>query len=106
MNGTAAGRRQPATGNRPSAVPYFPARPTLSGRDWIRLSTLTWAAAAAPLRAQATPLKMLLNSGYSGANAFFLLAQDKGYFKDAGVDVTFTPGVGAYTAAERMIKEG
>ena len=49
---------------------------------------------------------MLLNSGYSGANAFFLLAQDKGYFKDAGVELTFTPGVGAYTAAERMIKEG
>lgn len=79
---------------------------TLSRRDWIRLSTLAWAAAAAPLRAQAAPLKMLLNSGYSGANAFFLLAQDRGYFKDAGVEVIFTPGVGAYTAAERMIKEG
>lgn len=78
----------------------------LTRRDWIRVSTLTWAAAAAPLRAQARPLKMLLNSGYSGANAFFLLAEDKGYFKEGGVDVTFTTGVGAYTAAERMVKEG
>jgi NitT/TauT family transport system substrate-binding protein len=78
----------------------------LTRRDWLRLSTLALGAAAAPLRAQARPLKMLLNSGYSGANAFFLLAEDKGYFKDAGVDVTFTTGVGAYTAAERMMKEG
>jgi NitT/TauT family transport system substrate-binding protein len=79
---------------------------TLTRRDWLRLSTLAMAAAASPLRAQARPLRMLLNSGYSGANAFFLLAEDKGYFKEAGVDVAFTTGVGAYTAPERMMKEG
>ena len=79
---------------------------TLTRRDWIRLSTLAMAAAVRPLGAQARPLRMLLNSGYSGANAFFLLAEDKGYLKDAGVDVTFTTGVGAYTAPERMMKEG
>lgn len=78
----------------------------LTRRDWLRLSTLAIGAAAAPLRAQGRPLKMLLNSGYSGANAFFLLAQDKGYLKDAGVDVTFTTGAGAYTAASRMMQEG
>ena len=59
-----------------------------------------------PLRAQARPLKMLLNSGFSGANAFFLLAQDKGYFKEGGLDLVFTTGAGAYTAPERMMKEG
>jgi NitT/TauT family transport system substrate-binding protein len=79
---------------------------TLTRRDWLRLSTLAMAAAASPVGGQARPLKMLLNSGYSGANAFFLLAEDKGYFKDAGVDVAFTTGVGAYTAPERMMKEG
>lgn len=79
---------------------------TLTRRDWLRISTLAIGAAAAPLRAQARPLKMLLNSGYTGANAFFLLAEDKGHFKDAGLDVTFTPGAGAYTAPERMMKEG
>jgi NitT/TauT family transport system substrate-binding protein len=79
---------------------------TLTRRDWLRLSTLALGAAAQPLRAQARPLKMLLNSGYTGANAFFLLAQDKGYVKEAGLDLTFTTGTGAYTAAERMMKEG
>jgi NitT/TauT family transport system substrate-binding protein len=77
----------------------------LTRRDWLHLSALAVGAAAAPLRAQARPLKMLLNSGYSGANAFFLVAEDKGYFKDAGIELTFTPGRGAYTASERMMKE-
>ena len=80
--------------------------PTFTRRDWLRLSTLAMAAAARPLRAQARPLKMLLNSGFSGANAFFLLAQDKGYFKEGGLDLVFTTGAGAYTAPERMMKEG
>lgn len=75
-------------------------------RQWLRLSTLALAAAATPLRGQARPLKMLLNSGYSGANAFFLLAGDKGYYKDAGIELTFTTGTGAYTAPERMMSEG
>ena len=78
----------------------------LTRRDWLQWSALALGAAAAPLRAQGRPLKMLLNSGYSGANAFFLVAEDKGYFKDAGIEVAFTPGQGAYTAAERMMKEG
>jgi NitT/TauT family transport system substrate-binding protein len=80
--------------------------PTFTRRDWLRLSTLAMAAAARPLRAQARPLKMLLNSGFSGANAFFLLAQDKGYFKEGGLDLVFTTGAWAYTAPERMMKEG
>jgi NitT/TauT family transport system substrate-binding protein len=80
---------------------------TLTRRDWIRLSTLALgAAAAAPLDAQGRPLRMLLNSGYSGANAFFLLAHDNGYFKEAGLDVAFTTGNGAFTAPERMMAEG
>jgi NitT/TauT family transport system substrate-binding protein len=79
---------------------------TLTRRDWIRLSTLAMAAAVRPLDAQARPLRMLLNSGFSGANAFFLLAEDKGYFKDAGIHIDFTTGAGAYTAPERMMSEG
>jgi NitT/TauT family transport system substrate-binding protein len=78
----------------------------LTRRDWLRLSTLAVGAAAWPLEAQARPLRMLLNSGYSGANAFLLLAEDKGYYRDAGVAVTFTTGNGAYTAPERMMSEG
>ena len=78
----------------------------LSRRAWMQLSAGALTAAALPLRAQNRPLKMLLNSGYSGANAFFTLAQDKGYLQEAGLDVAFTPGVGAYTAADRMMAEG
>jgi NitT/TauT family transport system substrate-binding protein len=79
---------------------------TLTRRGWLRVSTLAIASAAVPIRAQTRPLKMLLNSGYTGANAFFLLAADKGYFNDAGVEVAFTTGAGAYTAPERMMKDG
>jgi NitT/TauT family transport system substrate-binding protein len=79
---------------------------TLTRRDVMKLSAGALAAAAWPARAQARPLRMLLNSGYSGANSFFLLAEDKGYLKEAGIDLTFTTGRGAYTAAERMMGEG
>ena len=77
----------------------------LTRRDVMKLSAGALAAAAWPARAQARPLKMLLNSGYSGANSFFLLAQDKGYLKEAGIDLTFTTGRGAYTSANRMMDE-
>ena len=51
-------------------------------------------------------LRFLLNSGYSGANSWFLLADERGYFRDAGIEVEFTDGHGAVTAAGRMVKEG
>jgi NitT/TauT family transport system substrate-binding protein len=69
--------------------------------------------AAAPLAllpprrgAAQTPLRMLLNSGYSSVNAWVCLAEDRGYLNDAGVRLTFTAGRGAYTAAGRTADEG
>ncbi len=53
-----------------------------------------------------TPLRMLLNSGYSSVNAWFCLAEDRGYLKEAGLRLTFTDGLGAYTAAGRTAAEG
>jgi NitT/TauT family transport system substrate-binding protein len=53
-----------------------------------------------------TPLRMLLNSGYSSVNAWFCLAEDRGYLNDAGVRLDFTAGRGAYTAAGRTADEG
>lgn len=50
--------------------------------------------------------RMLLNSGYSGVNSWFVIAQDKGYLRDEGIEIDFTPGRGAYTAAPRMAAEG
>lgn len=60
------------------------------------------ARAAGPLRRY----RMLLNSGYSGVNSWFVIAQDKGYLRDEGIEIDFTPGRGAYTAAPRMAAEG
>ena len=53
-----------------------------------------------------TPVRMLLNSGYSSVNAWFCLADDRGYLKAAGLELTFTAGRGAYTAAGRTADEG
>lgn len=51
-------------------------------------------------------VRFLLNSGFSGANAWFLVAEERGYFREAGIEVEFVPGRGAFTAAGRMVEEG
>ena len=61
--------------------------------------------ATSPAGAQ-TRLRMLLNSGYSSVNAWFCLADDRGYLRKAGLQLSFTDGRGAYTAAGRTADEG
>lgn len=51
-------------------------------------------------------LRFLTNSAFTGANAWFPLAHDRGYFRDEGLDVEFVDGSGAFSAAGRMVKEG
>ncbi len=51
-------------------------------------------------------VRLLLNSGFSGANAWLLLADARGYFRYEGIEVQFTPGRGSYTAAVRMVTDG
>lgn len=46
--------------------------------------------------------RMLMNTSVSGPQAWFYLAQDRGYLVAEGIDITFIPGGGAYTAAPRM----
>ncbi|BAN46844.1 ABC transporter substrate-binding protein [Metapseudomonas resinovorans] len=63
----------------------------------IALSALLFACA---LQAQAADpparsLNVLLNTSFSGPVAFFLLAEERGYFRDAGVNPRFSPGEGA-----------
>ncbi len=58
------------------------------------------AALAAPLAAPApaaaeTKLKMVLNWKYQGPQGWFFLADDRGYFKAAGLDVTIDQGNGS-----------
>lgn len=63
---------------------------------------------AGTVRAQSarTRLRMLLNTGYSGPQAWLLLAQANGHLAREGVELDLTPGAGAYTAAPRMIDGG
>jgi NitT/TauT family transport system substrate-binding protein len=49
--------------------------------------------------------RLLLNTGLSGPVAFFLLAQDKGYLRDEGLEVQFSGGPGA-AAMVPMVREG
>lgn len=59
---------------------------------------------AAPKPAET--LRFLLNSGPSGANAWFFVAEERGFFREEGLDIRFTDGRGAYTAAPRQFAEG
>ena len=56
-------------------------------------------ALAAPAAAQ-TKMTFLLNVPPAGYNAGFELAVEKGYYKEAGLDVTIEPGNGSQTTAQ------
>ena len=64
--------------------------------------------APAVLRARAATktYRMLLNTAFSGPQAWLMLAQDNGYLRDEGLELEFTTGAGAFTAAPRMQAEG
>ena len=64
------------------------------------------AAAASDAQPQLRKVRFLMNSGFSGANAWLLVADERGYFREEGIEVEFTPGRGAFTAAGRMVEEG
>ncbi|MFN7978157.1 MAG: ABC transporter substrate-binding protein [Vicinamibacterales bacterium] len=81
---------------------------TLTRRHLLRTLAATPAlalGAARPARAE-TRLRVLLNSDYSSVNTWFTLADDRGFFKDAGLALEYTVGRGAYTAAGRTADEG
>jgi NitT/TauT family transport system substrate-binding protein len=72
------------------------------------LATLLGAAtmavmAAVPLAAHAqTKIKMVLNWKYQGPQAWFFLAQDKGYFKSEGLDVEIDQGEGSSASVTKV----
>ncbi len=77
---------------------------TLTRRSLLsRTAALGGAAAAASLfspailRAQ-TPVRMVLNWRYQGPQAWFFLAQDRGYFADAGIEMIMDQGNGSGAA--------
>src|SRR5277367_4940313 len=79
----------------------------MSRRRFLKISTLAAGALAfppSPFRARATaPLKqvaMTLDWIYQGPHVGFLLAQEKGFYREAGLDVAFTPGKGSGSTAQ------
>ena len=55
-------------------------------------------APAVPAQAAETKIRLILNWKYEGPQGYFFLAQDRGYFKAAGLDVTFDQGNGSGAA--------
>jgi NitT/TauT family transport system substrate-binding protein len=64
-------------------------------------SVLGLAVATMPAAAQ-TPIKMVLNWKYEGPQAWFFLAQDKGYFKAEGLDVQIDQGEGSAASIPKV----
>jgi len=59
--------------------------------------------AAQPMAAQAqTKIKMVLNWKYQGPQAWFFMAQDKGYFKAEGLDVEIDQGEGSSASITKV----
>ncbi len=82
-------------------------RPGLDRRTVMALLTaagLGGVAVPSTARAQHSlkRVRLLLNTSYSGPQAWILLADDLGYFRREGLHVEMTPGGGAYTAAPRV----
>ena len=53
-------------------------------------------------RAQATKLKLILNWRYQGPQAWFFIAQDKGYFAAEGIEVEIDQGDGSGAAVGKV----
>lgn len=79
----------------------------LNRRDLIAALGVAALMPASAAWAQPAPVRrrMLLNSGYSGAQSWFFLAEDRDYLRRAGIALDFTTGLGAYKAAPRMAEE-
>lgn len=65
------------------------------------LSACAMALAAVPASAQ-TAIKVVLNWKYEGPQAWFFLAQDKGYFKAEGLDVEIDQGEGSAASIPKV----
>jgi NitT/TauT family transport system substrate-binding protein len=69
----------------------------------VGLASLSLVAAMLPLGAHAqTKIKMVLNWKYEGPQAWFFLAQEKGYFKAEGLDVEIDQGEGSAASIPKV----
>jgi NitT/TauT family transport system substrate-binding protein len=67
----------------------------------LALALVVTASAAAVARAE-TRIKFVLNWKYEGPQGMFFLAQDRGYFKQEGLDVSFDQGNGSGAAVPQV----
>src|SRR4029077_8970958 len=76
-----------------------------SGRTALALGAALVLALAVGFTGEAvaqTKLKMVLNWKYQGPQGFFFVAEDKGYFKAEGLDVTIDQGDGSATPIPKV----
>lgn len=64
------------------------------------------ASSAAKLAGELRKIRLLLNSPIAGPHAFFCLAQERGYFKEAGLEVEFSGGDGAASVVTLIAQQG
>src|ERR1700683_5004923 len=82
-------------------------RAPLSRRRFLKNSALAagvLAVPAAPMQVRAQgalkQVSMMMDWIYQGPNVGFMLARDKGFYREAGLDVTLTPGKGSGSTAQ------
>ena len=82
--------------------------PRVSRRAFLGTTGASLAALVGPrdAAAQLRRYRVLLNSNFSGPQAFFFLAQDRGYLRAAGLDAEFVGGDGAAAIVPRIGGEG
>lgn len=84
----------------------FGDRRAVSRRRFLKTSALSAAGLALPLapmpsRAGALkPVALTLDWVYQGPNAGFMVAREKGFYRDAGLDVSMTAGKGSASTAQ------
>ena len=71
-------------------------------RCWRSRRARICGAARRPGRGAETKMKLVLNWKYQGPQGMFFLAEDKGYFKAEGLDVTLDQGNGSGAAVPRL----
>jgi NitT/TauT family transport system substrate-binding protein len=71
------------------------------GMRTLALALVVTASATAVARAE-TRIKFVLNWKYEGPQGMFFLAQDRGYFKQEGLDVSFDQGNGSGAAVPQV----
>src|ERR1700684_1606770 len=80
-------------------------RAPVSRRRFLKNSALAAGVLAVPaVRARAAgplkPVSMMMDWIYQGPNVGFMLAREKGFYREAGLDVTLTSGKGSGSTAQ------